>query len=258
MAGTSSSDPGEISASGRLFVGTKEKAPQDSGTRELSPWRRVRYFLEGTLVGLSPLLIRVPENWRPSDPIKGNLFQILVMWSWLAFGFAILKLQGRRLSDIGIRFKRNNLLRTVGLGLLLAVGIFGASQLRDYIGAKADLSWLYPLRGNLPLTLSTMALGFLGAGVTEEFICRGVCMHSFARALGERPWSWILAAILQAGLFSIPHIYMGFYGVIWAFVMALVLAAAFFAFKRNLLPLMIGHGIHNIFKMVLFYFGVAM
>ena len=42
------------------------------------------------------------------------------------------------------------------------------------------------------------------------------------------------------------------------YAVALVLAAAFFAFKRNLLPLMIGHGVHNILKMALFYFGVAM
>jgi hypothetical protein len=59
-------------------------------------------------------------------------------------------------------------LRTIGLGLLLAVVIFSLSQLRDYIGAKADLSWLEPLRGNLPLTLSTMAVGFLGAGISES------------------------------------------------------------------------------------------
>jgi hypothetical protein len=62
---------------------------------------------------------------------------------------------------------------------------------------------------------------------------------------------------LQAGLFTIGHSYMGFYGMIWAFVLALLLAAAFFAFRRNLIPLMIGHGTHNILKMTLFYFGVA-
>jgi membrane protease YdiL (CAAX protease family) len=218
----------------------------------------VRYFLEGVLVGLAPYLISVPPSWRPTDPVAGNLFQVLVMWSWLGGAFLVLKLQGRRLSDIGIRFREGNWLRTVGLGLLLALGIFSLSQLRDYIGAKADLSWLYPLRGNLPLTLSTMAVGFFGAGITEEFLCRGVSMHSFARAFGEGRWSWIVAAILQAILFTLPHHYMGFYGMIWAFVLALVLAAAFFAFKRNLLPLMIGHGVHNILKMALFYFGVAM
>jgi CRP-like cAMP-binding protein len=47
-------------------------------------------------------------------------------------------------------------------------------------------------------------------------------------------------------LFTIGHSYMGFYGMIWAFVLALVLASAFFAFRRNLIPLMIGHGLHNI------------
>ena len=218
--------------------------------------RRIRYFLEGLLVGSAPYLIIVPESWRPTDPIAGNLFQVLVMWSWVAIGWLVLKLRGESVSDIGIR-RPKNVLRTIGLGLLLAVGIFSLSQLRDYIGAKADLSWLEPLRGNLPLTLSTMAVGFFGAGISEEFVNRGVAMHSFARAFGERRWSWVVAAILQAALFTIGHSYMGFYGMIWAFFMAMMLAAAFFAFRRNLIPLMIGHGLHNVLKMTLFYFGVA-
>lgn len=224
---------------------------------ELSGWRRARYFAEALLVGLAPFyLIRVPESWRPSDPVADNLFQVLVMWSSVALGWLVLKLRGESINDIGIR-KPKSILRTVGLGLLLALFIFSLSQLRDYIGTKPNLSWLYPLRGNLPLTLSTMAVGFLGAGISEEFVWRGVVMHSLARAFGERRWSWVLAAILQAGGFTIGHAYMGFYGMIWAFLLALVLAAAFFLFRRNLIVLMIGHGVHNILKMVLFYFGVA-
>ena len=225
-------------------------------TSELSGWRRARYFAEGLLVGVAPYLIIVPESWRPNDPVAGNLFQVLVMWSWVVVGWLVLKLRGESINDIGIR-KPKSILRTVGFGLLLALVIFSLSQLRDYVGAKANLSWLYPLRGNLPLTLSTMAVGFLGAGISEEFINRGVAMHSFARAFGERRWSWVVAAIIQAGLFTVGHSYMGFYGLIWAFSLGLLLAAAFFIFRRNLIVLMIGHGVHNILKMVLFYFGVS-
>lgn len=92
--------------------------------------RRVRYFLEGLLVGVAPYLIIVPESWWPTDPVAGNFFQILVMWSWVVVGWLVLKLRGESVRDIGIR-RPTSVLRTIGLGLLLAIVAFVAAANRS-------------------------------------------------------------------------------------------------------------------------------
>ncbi len=226
--------------------------------RGATPWRRARYFIEGLVVALTPFWVNglVPPSWFPAQPVAANLAFVLLMWSSIGIGWIILRLRGDSLADIGLAWPKS-WLRTIGLGVAIGLGIFAASLLRDAIGARPDVTSFGNLRGDLPLTLSRIAAGVLGAGITEEFVFRGVAMNSFARSFEGRSWAWPAAILLQAGLFSLPHLYMGLDGFIWAGVMGASLGVMFMVTGRNLPALMIAHGLHNTIKTFMFYAGLS-
>jgi membrane protease YdiL (CAAX protease family) len=226
--------------------------------RAISPVRRARYFIEGLVVALTPFWLNplIPPSWYPAQPVAANLAFVLVMWLSIGFGWIVLRLRGEGLADIGLR-RPKSWVRTIGLGVLIGLGIFGASLLRDAIGAKPDVTSFGHLQGDLPLTLSSVAVGFLGAGISEEFVFRGVAMNSFFRSFQGRPWAWPVAIGLQAVLFSMPHMYMGLDGVIWAGTLGASLGVLFRVTGGNLPALMIAHGLHNTLKMFMFYTGLS-
>ena len=110
------------------------------------------------------------------------------------------------------------------------------------------------LRGNtvaLVLTLTFVVWGTAAFG--EEMIFRGLVMHRFAALLGHGKGAWWTAAVLQAGLFGLPHYYQGLYGVIVTGSIGFIMATAFLLFGRNLWALILAHGAVDTLSLVQIY-----
>ena len=224
------------------------------GTQVRGPLQRIRYLIEGVFVALLPLIVSfvIPASWYPRDAIAGNIFRIGEEWTWVAIAWLVLRLRGERVADIGLTWPKS-WGRTLALGVAFGLAIFACSLVRDALGYKPNLSFWRPLSGDLPLTISCIALSFLGAGFSEEFLLRGVALNSFAKGLGESRWAWVVAIAGQALLFGFLHRYMGLAGVVWSTSMGVLLGVLYLVSGRNLLALMIGHGLHDAIKMVMFY-----
>lgn len=218
------------------------------------PLQRIRYLIEGVFVALLPMTLSfvIPGSWHPRGAIAGNLFHIGQAWTWVAIAWLVLRLRGEGVTDIGLTWPKS-WGRSLALGVGFGLTIFACSLVRDALGYKPNLSFWRQLYGDLPLTISFIAVSFFGAGFSEEFMLRGVTLNSFAKGLGESRWAWIVAIAGQALLFGILHRYMGPAGVVWSTSMGVLLGVLYLVSGRNLLALMIGHGLHDAIKMVMFY-----
>lgn len=109
------------------------------------------------------------------------------------------------------------------------------------------------LSGNL-----TMYLWFLipvawgSAAIGEELISRGFLLHRIETLVGTAP-----ANVLQATIFALAHSYQGISGVISIFFLALVFGAVFMRSGRNLLPIILAHGIIDTIGLTVVYLGYA-
>ena len=171
------------------------------------------------------------------------------------FFFACLLLRRRRenLADIGLK-RPSNWPSTILIGLTLAAATFGAVYLSEKTGLHRDLSYLKAVQGNLPLTLLAIGYSLLGGGFYEEFLFRGFLLHSLAMAFGGSRRAWLAACIIQSVLFGAVHSYQNPIGMLITGILGLISGLVYLGCGRNLWPTMIGHGVYDASRFVLFYF----
>lgn len=88
----------------------------------------------------------------------------------------------------------------------------------------------------LPLGWGTAAFG-------EELLYRGFFNTRLARAFGGGPAAVAAAALAQAALFGLAHLYLGPRGVLNAFALGVVSAGVYAWNGGNLWPLIVAHGL---------------
>jgi hypothetical protein len=88
----------------------------------------------------------------------------------------------------------------------------------------------------LPLGWGTAAFG-------EELLHRGFLNTRLTRVFGGGTAAITVAAILQAALFGLAHLYLGPRGVLNAFAIGLVCAGVYARNGGNLWPLIVAHGL---------------
>lgn len=88
------------------------------------------------------------------------------------------------------------------------------------------------------------------AAIGEELLCRGFLMHRLEGLTGTSA-----AVVLQAAIFAAAHFYQGVTGATAVFVLALVFGAVYVNNGRNLVPLVIAHGLIDTFAMTALYLG---
>lgn len=125
--------------------------------------------------------------------------------------------------------------------------------LQNLLGApKVDISRFETLlSGNLVMYLTFMVLVVWGsAAIGEELLARGFLQHRL-EGLTNLP----VGAVLQASIFASVHFYQGITGVLSIFVLALVFTAVYVRCGRNLVPLIIAHGLIDTIALTLIYLG---
>jgi len=218
--------------------------------------RRFRYLIDIiALVAVTFLLdavlgafISAPIDWR-----KGFVFDAMGKMLLVGVAWGLVRLRGERLADIGLK-RPASWTRTFMIGIAFAAIVFIAMYLSEKAGFRRDLSKFKDVQGNLELTLFGVFYAFIGAGFYEEFMFRGFLMQGVAMLFGASRGAWIVACLLQGALFGVAHAYQNPLGIAITGTLGVLMGLIVLASGRNLWPVIIGHGLFDASRFVLFYF----
>jgi uncharacterized protein len=218
--------------------------------------RRWRYLIDIiVLVGVTFFLdavlgafITAPVNW-----VKGFVLDAIGKILLVAVGCALVLLRGERLADIGLK-RPDSWTRAFVIGIGLAAIVFVAMYISEKAGFRRDLSKFKDVQGNLELAVLGVFYALIGAGFYEEFTFRGFVMQSLAMMFGGSRGAWIVACIAQGALFGLAHAYQNPLGIAITGTLGVLMGLLVLASGRNLWPVIIGHGLFDASRFVLFFF----
>src|SRR6266700_2493810 len=202
-------------------------------------------FLLDTVLGA---FIRVPINLE-----KGFVFDAIGKMLLVGVAWGLIRLRGERLADIGLK-RPASWMRTFMIGIGFAAIVFIAMYLSEKAGFRRDLSKFKDVQGNLRLMLLGVFYAFIGAGFYEEFMFRGFLMQGLAMLFGSSRGAWIVACVVQGALFGAAHAYQNPLGIVITGTLGVLMGLLVLASGRNLWPVIIGHGLFDASRFVLFYF----
>ena len=222
---------------------------------QTSTARRYRYFLDIIILiaAVFGLEFAAEAIYRPQTMEGGYVFGLIVQMLEVLLACGLIWFRGERLADIGLS-QPKNWLRTITIGVLLAMIFFGGIYLSEKAGFHRDLSRFAPLQGNLTLTLIAVVYVLIGAGFYEEFMFRGFLMQGFAMFFGGSRAAWGAALIVQGILFGVAHAYQNPLGMLITGTIGILLGLTVLWSGRNLWIAIIGHGLFDASRSVLFYF----
>jgi hypothetical protein len=192
--------------------------------------------------------VSVPMNLE-----KGFVLDAIGKMLLVAVGCALVLLRGERLADIGLK-RPESWTRTFMIGIGLAAIVFIAMYVSEKAGFRRDLSKFKAVQGNPELTVLGVFYAFIGAGFYEEFTFRGFLMQGLAMMFGGNRAAWIVACVAQGALFGLGHAYQNPLGVAITGTLGISMGLLVLASGRNLWPAIIGHGLFDASRFVLFYF----
>ena len=192
--------------------------------------------------------ITAPIDWE-----KGFILDAIGKVLLVAVGCGLVLLRGERLADIGLK-RPDSWTRVFVIGIGLAAIVFVAMYISEKAGFRRDLSKFKDVQGNLELAVLGVFYALIGAGFYEEFTFRGFLMQSLAMMFGGNRGAWIVACIAQGALFGLAHAYQNPLGIAITGTLGILMGLLVLASVRNLWPVIIGHGLFDAGRFVLFYF----
>jgi len=193
-------------------------------------------------------LVHEPISWKTGFVLDA-IGKILLV----GVGCGLVLLRGERLTDIGLK-RPESWTRTLIIGVGLAAIVFVAMYLSEKTGFRRDLSKFKDVQGNLEVTIYGVLYAFIGAGFYEEFTFRGFLMQGLAMLFGGSRGAWIGGCILQGALFGLAHAYQNPLGIAITGTLGILMGFLVLASGRNLWAVIIGHGLFDASRFVLFYF----
>ena len=233
---------------------TESQVEVAQGNRRPRQWR---YLIDiVVLVAVTFLLDVVAGAFiRAPTSLQRELFVFDAIGKMLLVGVAwgLIRLRGERLADIGLK-RPASWMRTFMIGIGLAAIVFIGMYLAERAGFRRDLSKFKDAQGNLELTVLGVFYAFIGAGFYEEFTFRGFLMQGLAMFFGGSRGAWIAACLLQGALFGAAHAYQNPLGIAITGTLGVLMGLLVLALGCNLWPVIIGHGLFDASRFVLFYF----
>lgn len=232
---------------------TERRIAATEGSRGVGRWRylidiivlvAVTFVLDAVLGAV----VHEPISWKTGFVLDA-VGKILLVW----IGCGLVLLRGERLGDIGLK-QPESWTRTLLIGIGLAAVVFIAMYVSEKAGFRRDLSKFKDVQGNLELTIYGVLYALIGAGFYEEFTFRGFLMQGLAMLFGGSRGAWIGACILQGALFGLAHAYQNPLGIAITGTLGILMGLLVLASGRNLWPVIIGHGVFDASRFVLFYF----
>jgi CAAX protease family protein len=232
---------------------TESQVEAREGTRRPRRWRylidivvlvAVTFLLDAFLGAFIP----VPINLE-----RGFVFDAIGKMLLVGVAWGLIRLRGERLADIGLRAPAS-WMRAFAIGIGFAAIVFIAMHLSEKLGFRRDLSKFKDVQGNLELAALGVFYAFTGAGFYEEFMFRGFLMQGLAMFFGASRGAWITACVVQGALFGAAHSYQNPLGIAITGTLGILMGLLVLASGRNLWPVIIGHGLFDASRFVLFYF----
>ena len=233
-------------------------------SKNLSRWKILRdlVLIVGTLLISKKLFLQIDAIWTYAGPIS----------LLLSLGVAIvcIRKSGENWASIGLKrpesMKQLAIWTVIAFFVTMIVGILAesvaASLFSDPDAATQAIDARFAgrfdnLEGNLSVYLFWLSVGWIIGGFTEEVLFRGALLLRFEQLFSGAPFAVFLAILCQAFLFGQGHYYyQGIAGFLATGAIAVVSGVLYLFFKRNLLPLMLVHGLSNTLGLTLLYFGV--
>lgn len=220
------------------------------------PPRRWRYVVDILVLLAATLLldalldafVAVPANLQIGFVLDAIGKMLLV-----GVGCGLVLLRGEKLADVGLK-RPDSWVRTFAIGIEFAAIVFVAMYVSEKAGFRRDLSKFKDVQGNLKLAIPAVLYAFIGASFYEEFTFRGFLMQGLAMLLGGSRGAWIAACLVQGILFGLAHAYQNPLGVAITGTLGILLGVLVLASGRKLWPVIIGHGLFDASRFVLFYF----
>ena len=232
---------------------TESQVEATEGSRRPRRWRylidiivlvAVTFLLDAVLGAFIP----APIDWR-----TGFVFDAMGKMLLVGVAWGLIRLRGERLADIGLK-RPASWTRTFMIGIAFATIVFIAMYLSEKAGFRRDLSKFKDVQGNLQLMLFGVFYALIGAGFYEEFMFRGFLMQGVAMLFGASRGAWIAACIIQGALFGVAHAYQNPLGIAITGTLGVLMGLIVLASGRNLWLVIIGHGLYDASRFVLFYF----
>jgi len=218
--------------------------------------RRWRYLIDIiVLVAVTFLLDAVLSAFIPA-PInleKGFVFDAIGKMLLVGVAWGLIRLRGETLADIGLK-RPASWMHTFMIGIGFAAIVFIAMYLSEKAGFRRDLSKFKDVQGNLELAVLGAFYALIGAGFYEEFMFRGFLMQGLAMLFGASRSAWIVACVVQGALFGAAHAYQNPLGIAITGTLGVLMGLLVLASGRNLWPVIIGHGLFDASRFILFYF----
>jgi uncharacterized protein len=232
---------------------TEGRNEGSEGTRSAPRWRYLVDII--VLLAVTFLLDTVLGAFvsAPMNLEKGFVLDAIGKMLLVAIGCGLVLLRGERLADIGLN-RPASWTRTFIIGIGLAAIVFIAMYVSEKAGFRRDLSKFKDVQGNLLLAVLGVFYAFIGAGFYEEFTFRGFLMQGLAMLFGGNRSAWIIACVVQGALFGLGHAYQNPLGIAITGTLGILMGLLVLASGRNLWAVIIGHGLFDASRFVLFYF----
>ena len=210
----------------------------------------------GIVVGAFVLADVVAGRLGLPGPGSWAILCALVVASWR------LSAAGSRWSDLGLRMPKSSV-GALGWVVMLYVAtglmkVLAVDPLAAAAGWPAmNLSRFAELPGNAVVLAGYLALAWVSAAFAEELVLRGFLLTRLEALAGTGLAATVLAVVGQALLFGAGHWYLGMRGVTIAALAGLVYGTVYACNGRNLVPLVVAHGLTDSLSLIAIYAGFA-
>lgn len=155
--------------------------------------------------------------------------------------------RGQGLRSLGLRIP-DSWARAILVGIALyaadyAVNAWVAPWLASIVHPVQRPSFFAYVRGNTAAFALWVAISWLVGGISEETLFRGFLLAKVEALLGKKAAAGAAAIIAQAILFGALHLYGGTFAFLYATLFGITHGIFYVISGRNLLPLIVVHGI---------------
>lgn len=232
----------------------------EANQSSVSKTKTILVFIFTIIIGYA--LFIIPDVFFGVTKINGGkiginllfiaLFQFFSIIALLYFSLKILK---KDFSYIGLRFVnvKKDILWGLAFGVLWTILQFTLIIPNTGGINRPDINGMLEMYdGSLIGTLSFIALGVIGGGITEELFCRGYSINVL-RAVFKNPKTGLwFSAILSIVIFSLGH--MPSTALDWFDILIpTVMYTLLFITTKRLTASIIAHGIYNMTAIILTY-----
>ena len=210
--------------------------------------RRQAAFDVGAILAAIVLAWAICRMWLyPALGIGDNAPVILRPIGGFLVAWWLLKRRDRRWSDLGLRkpssWPQAVLVAIVAYAVLWLLSPLASSLFAAWLPSTSQPGFLGYIHGNLPATMLWLGIGWMVGGFCEEALFRGFLLNRVAALCGGGTPASVACVLAQALLFGSLHYYAGPVACADAAFFGLVMGVAYLVGGRNLLPLMVVHGV---------------